>query len=244
MSITFLSRLERVANARLEPFRPRRIRIRIRYRRSVREGIDFIFVRFPRTASTTVLHHLEDDFGCLKLKRLEEIKAQEIRGPLSFSHVSIKMLREENLIPEDFYQRAFKFSFVRNPYARAVSLFEYYRQIRILPKEMSFSTFLHMLKYDEIRPIGLYNSSSLSLCHPQHAWLEDVNVDFIGRTENLEHDLSHIYRKMGRDLQANGLVHLRTSTKGDHMDFYSSKEIEIVNGFYEGDFERFDYEMH
>lgn len=232
-----------MANARLERFSPRRIGTRIRYRRSVRDGIDFIFVRFPRTASTTVLHHLENDFGCLKLKRLEEIKAHQIRGPLSFSHISVKMLREENLIPEDFFQSAFKFTFARNPYARAVSLFAYYQQVRILPKEMSFSTFLHMLKYDEIRPIGLYNSSSLSLCHPQQAWLDGLDVDFIGKVENLEDDLARLYKKLGKEFSPNSFVRLRVSTKGDHMNFYSPKEIRLVNDIFERDFERFDYQL-
>ena len=243
MTITLLSRIEAAANARLERYTLQQIRARIRHRRSVDAGVAFIFVRLPRTASTTVLHHLEADFGCLKLKRLAEIKAQKLEGPLTFGHVSIRMLRDEGLLPDAYYRKAFKFSFVRDPYTRAVSLYRYHQQVRILPKEMSFLTFLNMLKHDAIRPIGLYNSSSLSLCNPQHSWLDGIDLDFIGKVENLADDLAVVYRKLGREPVKDSLVHLRNTKEEDHMGLYSREETKLVNEIYRRDFEAFGYEQ-
>jgi hypothetical protein len=174
--------------------------------------------------------------------------AIEIQGDadLTFGHVDINMIREKGIVSEQLWHEFYKFCFVRNPWERIVSLYEY------LNRGESFDTFV--LGLGRADPIGFYNVKGLSQCRPQTDWIPR-DIDFIGRFENLESDVKKICEITERSIIGGKLPHIlpvnpktgkrkkRTKHYREYFSDSSSGRIvkEIIEEFYQKDFQRFDY---
>lgn len=118
-----------------------------------------LFIWIPKTAGTSVFTFLKE-LGMRKYKSLDQARYRfPGSGVATFVHQSIPSLVEAGAIPEAYVQSAFKFSFVRNPYDRAVSLYHYFRRYDRLPPAMEFERFLETLEQEwdhnrNLRPPG------------------------------------------------------------------------------------------
>jgi hypothetical protein len=107
-----------------------------------------LFIWIPKTAGTSV-YTLLKELGMRKYKSLDQARCRfPGSGMATFVHQSIPSLVEAGAIQEAFVRSAFKFSFVRNPYDRAVSLYYYFRRYNRLPPEMKFDRFLEILEQE------------------------------------------------------------------------------------------------
>ena len=237
-----LSRIENRINSYIDLISPEQLKTIMRHKKSQNRGVNFIFIWIPKNAGSTIYKHLRNEFGCKKIKKIEKIKNMQ-PGPYTFGHISVTELINNGYVDTKIIDNCKYICFVRNPYSRTVSLYNYFRKVKLIPNEMSFKTFLILLRDDFVRPIGLYNSSSLSQANQQCKWIEGVNIDFIGRQENLTSDLNKLYRCFGSDRQDSSIEHLNKSTHDKYMSYYTKYEINIVNEIYEEDFLKFNYEM-
>lgn len=131
---------------------------------------DILFVWIPKAAGSSVYNAMHDCFGMDKLKKNPEARWFRNKGAVTFGHICVNSLLSVGYISEEYYDSAYKFSFVRNPYDRSVSLFNYLKQIRKLSEQMKFTEFLELIH--QKRPnIGLYNVLGLSQSNPQTDWL-------------------------------------------------------------------------
>lgn len=106
---------------------------------------DVIFLWIPKTAGTSI-YELFAKFGMGKYKSIDQARYLfPGLGMATFVHQSVQGLVSAGAIQESYVKSAFKFSFVRNPYDRAVSLFHYFQRYERIPKEMKFSGFLEIL---------------------------------------------------------------------------------------------------
>jgi len=102
---------------------------------------DVIFIWIPKTAGTSVFHVFKKE-GCQKLKYLFEFANFKNQGFVTFNHVNIYKLIRNNIVSKDFFNNAFKFTFVRNPWERVVSLYFYRRLFHKYTRHLqSFSEF-------------------------------------------------------------------------------------------------------
>ncbi len=133
----------------------------------------------------------------------------------------------------------FKFGFVRNPWERAVSLYERREGLQ-LREVMSFEEFIDWMKF-----------SSSTCIHPvphrnQLDWFVDphgrVLADFIGHFETLEQDWAAIAPKLGLPAQ---LPHLnRNPRRAKHYtEYYTARTREIVAERFKEDIDYFGYEF-
>jgi len=137
------------------------------------------------------------------------------------------------------FQSYFKFSFVRNPWDRVVSL--YLRQEGLQMRErMTFDEFVGWIRY-----------SSSTCIHPtphvnQLDWLVDPHgnllVDFIGRFEHLEEDWRTVAGKLGVSPL---LPHKkRNADKTRHYtDYYSEATKQIIAQKFRTDIDYFGYQF-
>lgn len=153
----------------------------------------FVFLSVPRTASTTVQNHLS--------------KYGE-----AYMGIENHLTRERviDVIGDDMW-RAYKTGcFIRNPWARMVSLYLWVRRLRSHwrhpPKTYGFENFTDFV----FRQI--YNPQSKFVLHPD---TDEVDINFVGRYENLSHDIRALFNYLGlepfnevlrRDNQMNGDV--------------------------------------
>ncbi len=141
---------------------------------------------------------------------------------------------------------AFRFAFVRNPYARLLSCYrdkiQSQREPRFLLsigiKDGSIPSFLEFLQI-----ISKQNPAQMNRHWMPQARLipEQIKLSMLGRFENLESDLSLLGKNLGlTDVPLKRVDPHRTDT-GNSFELKPS-EIDLMNRSYSEDFRRFNYE--
>ena len=203
------------------------------------------FVRPSKVAGTSI----SDALGLELFERPEQIKGG--LGWVDFCHMHIPSLIKKGHLPQDY--NPFTFTFVRNPYDRAVSLYFYMKNYKMITpdggykmrEEAKLDTFLDFCKQLEKKkfgPVGVHNNKKRSIFNPQWEWIKGMDIDFTGRYEQLQPDFNllcdtlHIGRRT--------LGHMR-ATKHDHYTTYLCKESRaIINKVYKDDFKHLGYVKH
>ncbi|HEY2891185.1 MAG TPA: sulfotransferase family 2 domain-containing protein [Dongiaceae bacterium] len=173
-----------------------------------------IFIEVPKTASTSI---------------------REIIGEPRKPHLNICQIAAE--IDPDRFQSYFKFGFVRNPWDRAVSLYQRKEGLQLRDK-MSFEAFIEWMRF-----------ASSTCIHPvphryQLDWFVsphgDVLADFIGKFENLESDWANIARRLGITTPLTR-QRVNPDRRRDYAAYYTEKTRRIVAERFAVDIEYFGY---
>ncbi|MBC7619493.1 MAG: hypothetical protein H7293_11005 [Candidatus Saccharibacteria bacterium] len=175
-----------------------------------------IFVEVPKTGSTSV----------------RSIVGEPLRPHLNIWQIA------QGMVPEQFEQ-FYKFGFVRNPWDRAVALYER-REGMQLKSKLSFEEFIDWMKF-----------ASSTCLHPvphryQLDWFVnphgDIIVNRIGRFENLANDWAEIASRIGArpDLP---MLNFNTNRKRHYSEYFSKRSRLIVATRFAVDIEYFGYEF-
>lgn len=155
----------------------------------------FVFIHIPKTGGQSVEHFFLSLHGMNWRQRaplLLRYNPDPARGPERLAHLRASEYARYGYISDEKYQRYFKFSFVRNPWARLVSEYRY----RGMEKECDFRTFVTT----RLPPPSAYSDAYRHIM-PQYDFLHDdtgrLCVDFVGRYENLDDDFSTVCEKLG-----------------------------------------------
>lgn len=174
-----------------------------------------IFVEVPKTGSTSI---------------------RAILGDPPKPHLNLWQIAS-SIEPEKF-AAYFKFGFVRNPWDRAVSLYERNEGLQ-LKSSMSFEQFIDWMKF-----------ASSTCMHPvphryQLDWFVsphgDVIADFIGRFERLQADWDHVSRRLGIPARALPQRNVNFGRSRDYTGYYSERTKRIVAERFAVDIEYFGY---
>lgn len=156
-------------------------------------------------------------------------------GPLSAAKELRALIRYRDRFTNDELKNYFKFTFVRNPWARVYS---WYRNIlrddfmlssRKIPKDCTFDNFLSDFPWQtELRP--------------QLAWIEnrsgEIDLDFIGRFENLKQDMVTVTKQLNIEGE---LPHLIAGNGQHYQDKMSSFSRKMINERYNREIKMFGY---
>jgi len=139
---------------------------------------------------------------------------------------------------DEIFSKYFKFSFVRNPWDKAVSQFHYMAQRPDLQEYIGMSPDDSFKKYLEL----IQKKVHVQWDH-QHRFILDDNgtlmVDFLGRFENFRADVRRLLGKLG--IKAETLPHrMKTSHKAFH-EYYDAESIQMVGDIYKKDITLFRY---
>ncbi len=157
--------------------------------------------------------------------------------------------------PADWYQLLdpqkfdtyFKFTFVRNPWDRAVSAYTYLMQggSAASEEDQQWSGFVGGFEsFDDFacQWITPENVMRYALFTPQVEYLKDsfgrIDMDFIGRFETLAADFNTVAERLGVDAS---LPHINSSREQRYQDFYSDGSREAVASAYAEDINRLGY---
>ena len=137
---------------------------------------------------------------------------------------------------DDKWNEYFKFCFVRNPYDRAVSGWNYLMETDNL--NIDFDVYLKM---KDIVTENEYWHVFLS----QYETLIDKNgkmfIDFVGKFENLEDDFQIILKKIGFNKICHDKIFINRRKTDSYKKYYTQEALDIVNKIYENDFIHFNY---
>lgn len=133
-------------------------------------------------------------------------------------------------IGKNKWDNYFKFTFVRNPWDRLVSLYHYRSKYqRHLIKKRSFDTWLRQV-FDEYHP----------KIH-QHYWIAEDGkpfVDFVGKFENIQSDFASVCARIGANID---LLHINKSKHEHYTSYYNAESREFVQKACAQDIEMFGY---
>ena len=182
--------------------------------RNINKKYKCAFIHIPKTGGTTIEILL---FGSNK------------KNP-NAEHLSI-----------DNYSRFydfFIFSFVRNPYTRIISVYNYYKNggdksekdKKLLNKECNLNNFLEF-----------HNKNNMFHLKSQHSFLKkSKNINYIAKFENFEKELNKIL-KIINFKQTNSIQKHR---KTNYIDYLIKPTlIDKINNIYKDDFKYYNYKM-
>lgn len=204
-----------------------------------------VFLWIPKTAGTSLFTWLSENIGMQKANLPQRFMNFPNIGAITFGHVQYQSLLYMKTVSEKYDRSAFKFSVVRNPYDRTVSLYNYLHQQGHFEGE--FRRFL-----DEVRlhrpPTGYYNHRGLSQTNPQADWLIGIDgkilADKIFKSENISEAVSFIADKYSvtgsRELPRANQSQKRV--KSADILSGNTEAIEIINEIYARDFDLFGYD--
>lgn len=215
-----------------------------------------IFVHIPKTAGQSVEHVFLNLLGLTWETRaplLLRFNDNKDLGPPRLAHLKAGDYLKYKYISEELFNAYFKFSFVRNPWSRIVSFYNY-RKYYLL---YSFKSFV--MKHLE-RKIW---KKDYWFIGPQYEFLYDndgkILVDFVGKFENLQTDfnkicssiniietkLPHINKSNSNSL--NNFVNLiqikKQKIKKHYPEYYDKESEEHVRHLYKKDIDYFKYDF-
>lgn len=219
-----------------------------------------IFIHIPKTAGRSIEMFFLEKLG---LDRDNVADREQLliadnndpaKGTEKLSHLSANEYVQCGHISQVEFSSFYKFSFVRNPWARLVSEYRY----RNFLSHKSFKDFvMHKLpspgrddKYRHVMPQTemLYDKEGSLL------------VDFVGKFEHLQQDFKQVCNHLG--FEDSGLSHVNSSDKKsrelrrkvrnylyfngennlrNYVDFYDEESREMVSEMYRSDIENFGY---
>jgi hypothetical protein len=194
----------------------------------------FIFIAIPKTGSTVIRNHLDS---------YSDVNGNSNNTSPFYHHVKADTLKSyfvENKLDWSSY---FKFSFLRNPYARLVSQYYYwltvadgdmgnhnkqfYENCKLVKKNTrNFNDFVLNPEFE-----GMHE-------HPQISWLTD-DMNFVGKLENLQIDFNKVCNEIGIPKKI-----LQKTNKTDHAhytDYYTDSTISYVKKKYADEINKFNY---
>jgi len=200
-----------------------------------------LFIWIPKNAGTSIYDAMRP-LGMRKLKFKEDYSRFNNKGMVTFGHVSIPYLLEQEYISSKFMHEATSFAFVRNPWDRFVSLFLYFKKHRIIiPESMTFEQFAEHVRKESIPPVSWYNRQGLSQCNNQVDWIFTTKmplVDFIGRVENLQEDFNRVTDYLGTDRIS---LPFSNHIEQDRTQFYNDRLVNMIGEIYKRDVDHFKF---
>ncbi len=152
---------------------------------------DIIHVHITKTAGTSLVHSMNFN------------RSNKSRG--TKKHYFSKEIID--IVGQEHWDDAYKFTFVRNPWDRLFSLYRFKLRKGKIPSEKQGNTFGLWLK----KSISLLDKNPYQKLKPQTQWLKNydnkIELNFIGRFENLEKDV----QKLEKELNMKIMVHCKVS---------------------------------
>ena len=209
-----------------------------------------IYYSVPKVACTTIK-------TCIA--KLENIETEDLGVHQKNQAIKRLTIKESNA---SCYKDYYRFSFVRNPWDRLFSCYK--NKIYDPPRFFSKSNSYHNEKGEFKDFIKRYGDLGFRymlfedfvnfvvkipdyLCDPhflpQHYFLESEKLNFLGRFENFQSDMSTVLKEIASDFDASEIISEKkqSSSPGHYQDAYNDRTRELVAKKYKQDIKLFDY---
>jgi len=181
---------------------------------------NFLFIRVAKTASTSLI------------SGLPKTKTPANGWPYDQNHIPLWYYKN-SILKDSSYKNLFKFSFVRNPYDRAVSIWKYWNKWSRSQggKTLDFKTLLTLNS-------DLINKEKFSSKY-SNQYEFTKGCDFVGRLENLQEDFDTACNHIGIESKK---LPFKNRTSHDHYSkYYNDETRQIVKEKYFKDLDYFGY---
>ena len=159
------------------------------------------------------------------------------------NHPHPEIVPTKTFLSDDIWNSYFKFAFVRNPYDIAVSRYHWERKKRNRSDEVSINDFRNWIDKGNLTPEDwLYKYIVTDHCCEDEYCKRNIELDFIGRYENLNNDLDYICDKIGLPKLSLGFLKSGfRNKKTKYTDYYNDDIKDKVTKFFNIDLNLFNY---
>lgn len=203
-----------------------------------------------RCRGVSVYHHYYNDNKCIFIhipKSAGQSVGESLFNDRRPGHWSIRDFEWEDYSKFISYK---KFTFVRNPWDRLVSAYNYLINTSKYEKDVIFSknVLSQYTDFEDFVLHGLRNPDVLAWVHfrTQVSFLKDsknnINIDYIGRFERINDDFNELCDRFNID-PISSLGKHNASIHQDYRDYYNEETKKIVFDVYREDVELFGYEF-
>jgi len=214
--------------------------LELSYGRRVVQKNGFWFIDIPRTSSTSIRYELAQAFGATYGKHNVDQIPYRTRQIHPSHRTTVQM---SQILGPDIWQDLYKFTVVRNPFARVFSMY-HYRQKRGKLKGLSF--------HDYVLLLGDPKDRSGHFAFQGHRYgLSDyllgtdggLDVTFVAKYEDRKNHLAQVGEKIGLPSLGQAWIQNATPEGAHYSEFYTVATRNIVEQRYKQDLELFDYEF-
>tara|TARA_Y100000361_G_C11090234_1_gene306026 strand:- start:217 stop:882 length:666 start_codon:yes stop_codon:yes gene_type:complete len=209
----------------------------------------FIFIHIPKCAGSSITQSIRDHLG-YKLDLSDAKKEDFLYFQNCYGNSNDLQQHDEYAVIKKYFKKKnwnideyFKFAFVRNPWARRVSQFEYAKRMykekkhewTFQWKDLSFKQ--HLEKNTDCQLNWISKEAYPLGSSGKH----EIAIDFIGKTENIQNDFNVVCEKINFPK-----IKLPNKNKTEHKDYteyYGWKEKQIINNTCKRDIEYFGYKF-
>ncbi len=198
----------------------------------------FIFVHIRKAAGSSIRDTLEPLSINPSKGTISKIKSRLLKTESDYKKFAYRqhsdIQKVKNIMPPEIYAEYFKFAFVRKPWKRLVSEFEFIKRTPSHGRfkkvsKMKFEDYIvYQSKRDDAHMVNM-------LCDKNGV----LQMDFIGKFENLQEDWNYICSKLHID--NNQLTHRKKGEKIDYSQYFNEKNKELVANLWAKDIKAFNY---
>ena len=200
---------------------------------------EFIFVHIRKSAGSSIRDTLEPISIQKPTDTWSKIKGRFLNLETDYRHYPYRQHQSIHLVkkimPEEVFDRYFKFAFVRNPWDRLISEYEFvkrsdYHGRNRKVRSMSFDEYIdYQAKRRDAHQVNM-------LCDKKG----QVLIDFVAKFERLQEDWKYVCDRL--QLEGAELSHRKNSKIKDYSQYYSDQTSKKVAELWARDAEVFDYE--
>ena len=214
-----------------------------------------IFIHIPKCAGTSIesaLGHLNDYTGRggqdhRSIRMIEQplitpsiFSSKEnildVRRRMYHKYRTVMNPRSKFTVTKKQYNEYYKFTFVRNPWARVYSWYNHVMRDDIHKNRYKITEYISLNKFLRLH-LGK------GVLRPQIYWIKDfsgsIPLDYIGRFETLDKDFQNICNEMR--ISSIVLPHEKKGSGQDYRKNYDESSIDLVTEFYKEEIEIFGY---
>ena len=198
----------------------------------------FIFFAVPKTATHAIRFALRPHLGPEDEEHVFKFKPSKLNIPefkdRKNGHFTVEEIKP--FLSDEIWETYFKFSFVRNPYDRFISLcFYHYKALNNSPDHLDQMLFNIANLPLETRP-RQFRSQSKYLFDSEGS----TPLDIIGRFESIQEDFDRICERL--EIPQSDLQRVNTSSHNKYLSYYESNEFkDLIETRYQDDLNNFNY---
>lgn len=188
-----------------------------------------LFIWIPKTGGTSIYNSLSTKINMQIY--IDNYYTFNNTGNVTFGHADVGCLLSNQIITKEYWQNSNKFTVVRNPYSRFVSLYNDFKKSKRINGNTTLKEFANVISHFTRKP-GLFNVMDYSQAASQVSWLlPGVEVY---RLENIT--------KLNRDFNLK-ISHENRTTFDDWLNYYCQETLKMVTDIYYDDFALLNYDI-